>query len=139
MARAVVRAEGRFITDRPKSTAALRTVPLPDQLRAILTEHVEAFSVPGPTGLVFPAASGDVLNRDTVKESFTEAATAIGHPTLRIHDLRHSAATLFAQAGATLADHMSLMGHTSSAMSARYTHSTATRTRGLVQSIWPSE
>ena len=33
-------------------------------------------------------------------------------------------------------DHMTLMGHTSPAMSARYTHSTATRTRQLAQRIW---
>ena len=114
-------------------------MPLPDQLRVILTKHIDTWSTPGATGLVFPAASGDVLNRDTVKESFAAAAAAVGYPTLRLHDLRHSAATLFAQAGATLADHMTLMGRTSSAMSARYTHSTATRTRGLVQGIWPSE
>ena len=52
------------------------------------------------------------------------------------HHLRHSAATLFAQAGATLADHMVLMGHTSASMSARYTHSTESRTRGLVEGMW---
>lgn len=134
--RAVVRTGGEFVIARPKSRAALRTVPLPEGLRSGLIEHLANFAAPGRNGLVFPAQSGDVLNRDTVKDSFGKAAGAIGYPNLRIHDLRHSAATLFAQAGATLADHMALMGHTSSAMSARYTHSTASRTRGLVQSLW---
>lgn len=31
---------------------------------------------------------------------------------------------------------MTLMGHTSSAMSARYTHSTAARNRSLVEALW---
>lgn len=134
--RAVVRTGGVFVVSRPKSKAALRTVPLPEGLRTALVEHLSNYAAPGRDGLIFPAKSGDVLNRDTVKESFAKAATAIGYPKLRIHDLRHSAATLFAQAGATLADHMTLLGHTSSAMSARYTHSTASRTRGLVQALW---
>lgn len=134
--RAVVRVGGEYIVDRPKSRAALRTVPLPEGLRPTLVAHLKAWSQQGPSGLVFPAASGEILNRDTFKYSFRLAAEAIGHPTLTPHGLRHSAATLFAQSGATLADHMTLMGHTSSAMSARYTHSTASRTRGLVQGLW---
>ena len=134
--RAVVRVDGGWTIDRPKSRAALRTVPLPDGLRPALVAHMEKWSQPGASGLLFPAKSGEILNRDTVKESFAVAAEAVGHPTLTPHGLRHSAATLFAEAGATLADHMTLMGHTSSAMSARYTHSTASRTRGLVQGLW---
>lgn len=134
--RAVTRAGGEFVIARPKSRAALRTVPLPDPLREPLKAHIAQWSSPGRAGLIFPAQSGDTLNRDTVKEPFKTAASAIGYDSLRFHDLRHSAATLFAQAGTTLADHMTLMGHTSSAMSARYTHSTATRTRSLVQGIW---
>lgn len=134
--RAVVRVKGEWITDRPKSRAALRTVPLPEGLRFALVDHLAEYSGSGASGLAFPAQGGGILHRDTIKEPFRDAAEAIGHPTLTPHGLRHSAATLFAQAGATLADHMTLMGHTSSAMSARYTHSTESRTRGLVQGLW---
>ena len=136
VARAVVRVSGEFIVGAPKSRAALRTVPLPDALGPVLAAHITRFGCVGHDGLVFPAASGGFLNRDTVKDAFRKASAEIGCPGLRFHDLRHSAATLFAQAGATLADHMTLMGHTSPAMSARYTHSTATRTRQLAQRIW---
>jgi integrase len=136
VARAVVRVSGEFIVGAPKSRAALRTVPLPDALGPVLAAHITRFGCVGRDGLVFPAASGGFLNRDTVKDAFRKASAEIGCPGLRFHDLRHSAATLFAQAGATLADHMTLMGHTSPAMSARYTHSTATRTRQLAQRIW---
>ncbi|MGO9511418.1 MAG: tyrosine-type recombinase/integrase [Mycobacterium sp.] len=136
VARAVVRVNGEFVVGAPKSLAALRTMPLPDTLGPVLTAHITRFGGGGREGLVFPAEGGAFLHRDTIKHAFQKAAVEIGCGSLRFHDLRHSAATLFAQAGATLADHMTLMGHTSSAMSARYTHSTATRTRELAQHIW---
>ncbi|SIS19474.1 tyrosine-type recombinase/integrase [Williamsia sterculiae] len=134
--RAVTRVDGKFVVDRPKSRAALRTVPLPEGLRPALAEHLKTYALPGRDGLLFPTSTGAMMFASTFRYSFQRAAEAIGKPGLTPHGLRHTAATLFAQAGATLADHMVLMGHTSAAMSARYTHSTESRTRGLVQSLW---
>jgi len=139
VARAAVRRKGSFEISRPKSKAALRTVPLPSGLRPIIEEHLETFAQPGRDGLAFPSVTDAVPHENTVRPHYKRAAASIGHPTLRFHDLRHSAATLFAQAGATLADHMTLMGHTSPAMSARYTHSTAARNRTLVEGLWTTE
>ncbi|QKT10414.1 tyrosine-type recombinase/integrase [Rhodococcus sp. W8901] len=136
VARAAVRMKGHFVVGPPKSKAAMRTVPLPSALRPILVAHIAEHAAPGRGGLMFPADTADLLHDNTVRPRFKRGAAALGHPKLRFHDLRHSAATLFAQAGATLADHMVLMGHTSSAMSARYTHSTAARNRSLVEGIW---
>lgn len=134
--RAVVRVDGEFVVGPPKSRAALRTVPLPEGLRPALVEHLATYALPGRDGLLFPTSGGAIVFAATFKYSFARAAEKIDKPTLTPHHLRHSAATLFAQAGATLADHMVLMGHTSAAMSARYTHSTESRTRGLVQGLW---
>ncbi|WLP90589.1 site-specific integrase [Gordonia sp. NB41Y] len=134
--RAVTRVDGGFKVDRPKSAAALRTVPLPEGLRPALEHHLKTYTLPGKDGLVFPTRTGSMMFASTFRYSFARAAEAAGKPEVTPHGLRHSAATLFAQAGATLADHMVLMGHTSAAMSARYTHSTESRTRGLVQGLW---
>jgi integrase len=136
VARAVVRVGGAFVVGAPKSRAALRTVPLPDALGPVLAAHMTRFGGAGRDGLVFPAEGGGFLHRDTIKHAFKTACVESRCGGLRFHDLRHSAATLFAQAGATPADHMTLMGHTSPTMSARYTHSTATRTRELAQQLW---
>ncbi|MDH6280979.1 tyrosine-type recombinase/integrase [Prescottella agglutinans] len=136
VSRAAVRIKGEFVIGAPKSRAALRAVPLPSALRPTMAAHIGEFALPGRAGLVFPSVTGDVPHENTVRPHFKRAAKKIGHEALRFHDLRHSAATLFAQAGATLADHMTLMGHTSSAMSARYTHSTAARNRALVEGLW---
>lgn len=138
VSRAVVRVKGDWIVGRPKSRAALRTVPLPDPLRPALMNHMADYSIPGRSGLVFPAPNGKFLHRDTIRSALIRAGQSIGYDRVVPHDLRHTAATLFAQAGASLADHMTLMGHTSAAMSARYTHSNISRTRGLIQSTWTS-
>lgn len=136
VSRAVVRMKGEFTVGTPKSRAAMRTVPMSTGLRPVIVAHIKEFAVPGRDGLVFPSVTGDFPHENTVRPHLRKAAAVIGHPKLRFHDLRHSAATQFAQAGATLADHMTLMGHTSSAMSARYTHSTAARTKALVEGLW---
>lgn len=134
--RAVIRIKGKDIVSRPKSRAALRTVPLPTPLRQPLLDHFATFGGGKRSDLMFPAQSADYLGQGTVRTLLKRAAAEIGYPEMRFHDLRHTAATLFAQANATLADHMALMGHTSSAMSARYTHSTAARNQELVERIW---
>lgn len=136
VARAVVRRTGEFVIGRPKSHAALRTVPLPSALREALEDHLELYALHGRNGLVFPSVGGTVAHENVVRPHLKKAAAKIGHQSFRFHDLRHTAATMFAQAGATLADHMTLMGHTSAAMSARYTHSTASRNRELVENMW---
>ncbi|MGV5046695.1 tyrosine-type recombinase/integrase [Rhodococcus pyridinivorans] len=135
--RAVVRVAGEWRTDRPKSRASLRTVPLPPGLRPILEAHLREFAEPGREGLVVVAAGGKgVVHRDSIAEPFKRAAASIGHPTLRMHDLRHSALTLWGNAGATLADLMTMAGHTSASMAARYTHSTAARNAALAAKVW---
>jgi integrase len=136
VARTVVRVGGAFVVGAPKSLAALLTVPLPDALGPVLAAHMTRFAGAGRDELVFPAEGGGFLHRDTIKHAFKTASAQSRCGGLRFYDLRHSAATLSAQAGATLADHMTLMGHTSPTMSARYTHSTATRTRELAQHMW---
>lgn len=134
--RAATRVAGRWVVGAPKSTAALRTVPLPHELAADLKTHLEAYALPGRDGLVFPAEQGEPPHENTVRVNLNRAAERIGVGHMRFHDLRHSYATALARAGATLADHMTIMGHTSAAMSARYTHATSTRNAALVQRVW---
>jgi integrase len=55
------------------------------------------------------------------------AARRAGLDGLRFHDLRHTAATLAAAAGATTKELMERMGHTSPAVALRYQHVMADR------------
>ena len=53
---------------------------------------------------------------------YRPARAAAGRPDLRWHDLRHTGATLAAQAGATTRELMDRLGHSTSTMAMRYQH-----------------
>ncbi|MFH5211622.1 tyrosine recombinase XerC [Antrihabitans sp. NCIMB 15449] len=136
VARGLTKDRGIWVVGRPKSRTAIRTVPLPEALRPFLVEQIERWAEPGRSGLLFPAKHGGFLDATAPRRALTRALSTMQYPHMRIHDLRHSAATTFAQAGATLSDHMALMGHSSSAMSARYVGTSAARNRVLIDGIW---
>ncbi|MEI2718302.1 MAG: tyrosine-type recombinase/integrase [Candidatus Nanopelagicales bacterium] len=58
-----------------------------------------------------------------------------GRPDLRFHDLRHTSATLAAATGATLAELMSRMGHSTPGAAMRYQHVAADRDRAIAEAL----
>jgi integrase len=63
------------------------------------------------------------------------AVQRLGLEGLRFHDLRHTAATLAAAAGATTKELMERMGHTSPAVALRYQHVMADRQAALAAAL----
>jgi integrase len=63
------------------------------------------------------------------------AVEQVGLDGLRVHDLRHTAATLAAAAGATTKELMDRMGHTSPAVALRYQHVMADRQAQLASAL----
>jgi integrase len=59
----------------------------------------------------------------------------LGLEGLRFHDLRHTAATLAAAAGATTRELMERMGHTSPAVALRYQHVMADRQGAIAAAL----
>ncbi len=59
---------------------------------------------------------------NTLSKTYHRARQVAGRPDLRFHDLRHSAATMAAQAGATLAELMARMGHSTAKAALVYQH-----------------
>jgi integrase len=51
-----------------------------------------------------------------------KARVAAGRPDLRVHDLRHAGAVLAAKSGATLAELMARIGHSTPQSALRYQH-----------------
>ena len=99
----------------------------PDAVRRHLLEHAH----PGRDGLLFYADNGGHLRTGSaMHDAFHAAREGAGRPDLRFHDLRHTGATLAAAAGATVAELMARIGHTTPAMAMRYQHATADRARG---------
>lgn len=121
--RGVVRAEGRTLVGTPKSEAGVRDVAIPPHLVPMLREHLNRNITGGRDGLLFPAADGvSHLAPSTLYRVFYPARQAAGRPDLRWHDLRHTGAVLAAQTGATLAELMGRLGHSTPTAALRYQH-----------------
>lgn len=57
-----------------------------------------------------------------LRVAFEAAREAIGRPTLRFHDLRHSYASMLAEAGEVMTTVQALLGHSSLTVTSRYAH-----------------
>jgi integrase len=65
------------------------------------------------TGRVFTRENGELLHPANVTRRFIELCEEIGLPPIRLHDLRHGAATLAHAAGADLKAIQEMLGHSS--------------------------
>jgi integrase len=125
--RGAVRVHGEVIIGVPKSEAGIRDVSIPPHLIPALRQHLSKSITGGKNGLLFPAAHGGTLAVSTLQKSFYPAREAAGRPDLHWHDLRHTGATLAAQNGATLAELMSRLGHSTPQAAMIYQHATQER------------
>jgi integrase len=127
---------GKFIVGPPKTEAGRRVVTLPALAVAALAEHLDRYAAPGPDGLVFLSARGKYLARSSFRRLvWLPAVQQVGLDGLRVHDLRHTAATLAAAAGATTKELMERMGHTSPGVALRYQHVMADRQAALAAAL----
>ena len=135
----------------PKSAAGVRDVAIPPHLLPLVRQHLLEHAAPGRDGLLFPGRDGEhlsttafygreaLLNKDgTVRRKGTgyyEARRAAGRPDLKFHDLRHTGAVLAAQTGATLAELMGRLGHSTPAAAMRYQHAAQERDREIARRL----
>lgn len=115
------------VVSTPKSFAGIRDVAIPPHLVPLLRAHIERYAVPGPDGLVFPNTEGNHMHHGSMYKVFKRARKAIGRPDLRFHDLRHTGATMAAQAGATMRELMDRLGHSTPQAALIYQHAAADR------------
>lgn len=135
--RAVVRVEGEHRVGTPKSEAGQRDVHMPSHIVPMVKAHMIDRVATGKEALLFPAATGENrhLATATLHRHFKKAAAAAGQPDLRFHDTRHAGATLAAQSGATLAELMGRLGHSTPAAAMRYQHAAEDRDRALAAAL----
>jgi integrase len=130
--RGAVRARGGTYTiTTPKSDAGVRDVAIPPHVVPLIEDHLSKFVGAGRDSLVFPTDNGGHLQPSTLYRHWYKARAAAGRSDLRWHDLRHSGAVLAAQSGATLAELMSRLGHSSATAALRYQHAVASRDKEI--------
>ena len=133
--RAVTSRDGQVFVGDPKSDAGRRTVAVPPHFVPVLAAHLDEHTGPTSGALLFPAHHGGHLAATTLHGPWSKAREAAGRPDLRFHDLRHTGATLAAATGATLADLMQRLGHSTSSAALRYQHAAADRDRAIAEAL----
>jgi integrase len=117
-------ANDRFYVGPPKTKKSRRTVSLSPSLVAFIRPAVEAA---GPAGLVFTTSYGGPIRHSSFYEFWEGALNKLGYPGAgerpRIHDMRHTHASLMLGAGMSPFELSRRLGHESIQTTVdRYSH-----------------
>lgn len=124
--RQLISVDGQVIEDTPKSDAGGRVIPLgKDGLAVIrahrkrqLAERLAWGAAWVDSGKVFTREDGSALDPDWVSDEFDRLCTALDLPPIRLHDLRHGAASLMLAAGIDMKIVQEVLGHANLATTA---------------------
>ncbi|MFI6637900.1 tyrosine-type recombinase/integrase [Nonomuraea fuscirosea] len=119
-------ADGQVVVGPPKSAASCRVVALDAETVGVLRRHRErqeqlnarAGTRGRESGYVFTTADGAPLRPDYLTGRFLRLVAASGQPPIRLHDLRHGAATLALAAHTDLKVVQAMLGHASIVLTA---------------------
>jgi len=107
-----------------------RTIYLDEYMRGEMQRHRERMQQEEhregwkPDGLIFPSEVGTPISPRNLLRHFKKVLAAAGLPrTIRLHDLRHSSASIQLAEGGSLVDVSRVLGHSSSVITQRlYAH-----------------
>lgn len=125
VSRQVQRAGGPSVEIRAPKYASERVVYLPDELVAMLSEHVRTIGVL-PGGWLFAGSRGNPPHGDAAYGEWLRTLTAAGVSRVRMHDLRHFYASALIAAGCDVVTVQRALGHRS-----------ATTTLNTYSHLWP--
>lgn len=107
-----------------KTDAGTRTVATPPLAAQIIAAWLAGWDQrnPGakPDALLFRGLEGGPMGDGTLRDAHLIGRAAIGKPTMIVHDLRRTGATLAGQSGATVKELMHRLGHTLPAVAMIY-------------------
>lgn len=128
---------GVFLKPLPKSEVSMRYIPLPDEALALLEqqrlEQEENKRRLGPAyidhNLIFCREDGTPWRPDVVSDAFRKLNTQARLPHIRLHDLRHNAASLFLDADIPIEQVARVTGHDPVVLREFYYHQNRETTR----------
>jgi integrase len=110
----------------PKTSASVRTIPLPQSVVDALAGHLQAFPA-SESGLIFTRPSGAPWKRSSFSEHWIKARAATGTPDdVTMHSLRHFYASLLIRHGESV-----------KVVQMRLGHATAAETLDTYSHLWP--
>ena len=101
----------------------------------MIVSHLEAHVPDGEDALVFGTRTGNYVARSNFSLTFRRAIVACGLAPVRVHELRHTGATLAAAAGASTAELMRRLGHASPDAALVYQHASADRDAEIARAL----
>jgi integrase len=118
--------DGHMVIGPPKTARSERTIALDRTTVAALRRHRQQQALEridgGPSyqdsGFVFTGLRGDPMAPDRLTRTFRRLTVETGLPPIRLHDLRHGAATLALAAGVDLRVVQDMLGHCSIVLTA---------------------
>lgn len=118
--------DGHLVLCPPKTAHGERVIALDRTTVAALRAHRAAQQAERAaageryhdSGYVFTRVNGDPMAPDWLSRYFRQLSDAAGLPPIRLHDLRHGAASLALAAGADLKVVQDMLGHSSIVLSA---------------------
>jgi len=141
---AVTRAGREMVIGDPKTEAGVRDIPVPRSLVPVLKAHLEQYTGPFPGSLLVAQEDGSTVPESMWRKAFAGACRQalappglvaeakakseargrlvlpVFDPDLTFHDLRRTALTTMATAGATIKELQVVAGHTTAAVAMRY-------------------
>ena len=118
--------DGRVVSCRPKTRHSARVIALDRTTITALRQHrarqeaerMAAGESYQDSGYVFTSLIGDPMAPDRLTRIFQQLCRIADMPPIRLHDLRHGAATLALEAGVELKVVQDMMGHSSIVLTA---------------------
>jgi len=126
---------GRWVVGPPKTDAGRRTVALPAFVASALATHLDTHVRADGEALLFGTRTGKYLNAANFGTTFRRAVVRCGLPPVRVHELRHTGATLAAATGASTAELMRRFGHSSPDAALVYQHAAADRDAEIARAL----
>lgn len=97
--------KGREVITEPKTQKSKRVIPLPDKLCAVVQEYTTRLYDYSPDERLFP------FTKSFFHKEMEKACAASGVEKIRLHDLRHSHASLLIEMGAPILLVSERLGH----------------------------
>jgi integrase len=110
--RSITQLSGRLLEGPPKSRAVRRSVPIPERLIPILQQRTQGRTA-GEPAIMSPKGARLGLENWKRAVGWRIRIAELGRPTMRLHDLRHTYASLARSAGADMKLLQVTMGHAS--------------------------